>query len=325
MCRAAHLQPASTEITELDVDLYKGGIALWGAVPAVYDTTRLPVDNGIHVHTRQSVDSKKEIDGTFPSIRIVGMGLPNSGLEVSAIDAIYYMVSSVFGFEMKQVLCTHCGAPHLDRDWFSLHPHRRHLCSSCGNTFSDTARGVGNPICGIRDSLGIKPHQTRSANRSLSIGQSDFPGGIQVWGSNPALIWTSATAEEEGIHLHAFRKEGGVEPEVDETFSELEIDGVPLDSTMVRVLMAQNTLPHLNGRVQSIECSSCGGAIFSVGELGFTPILEHSCKECGAAVRPPGRRRKTIGNPLLKILSALGRTAPRAAQSTTLGLLPETP
>ena len=45
VCRASHIPPIRPEDTlNLDIDRYKGGIALWGAVPAVYDTTRLPMD-----------------------------------------------------------------------------------------------------------------------------------------------------------------------------------------------------------------------------------------------------------------------------------------
>src|SRR5579862_6148402 len=44
MCRAAHIPPIRPdEVLSLNVDAYKGGVALWGAVPAVYDTTRLPM------------------------------------------------------------------------------------------------------------------------------------------------------------------------------------------------------------------------------------------------------------------------------------------
>ena len=66
-CRASHIAPIRSEdILFLDIDRYKGGVALWGAVPAVYDTTRLPMERGIHVHARVSVDSSKEMDYTYP-------------------------------------------------------------------------------------------------------------------------------------------------------------------------------------------------------------------------------------------------------------------
>lgn len=55
----------SKDVEILDIDKYQGGVALWGAAPAVYDTTRLPVERGIHVHARLTPESDKEIDFTY--------------------------------------------------------------------------------------------------------------------------------------------------------------------------------------------------------------------------------------------------------------------
>src|SRR5215469_13382251 len=160
-CRTAHIPPIREEdIFSLDIDKYPGGIALWGAVPAVYDTTRLPIDRGIHIHARVSKDAKKEMDRTFRAVRIVGERLPKKGILVSELDAIYYMVTSIFGYEMRSVRCSYCDYPHLDRDWFSVHPHRRHLCAGCGKHFTDTESGVGNPIIGVRDACDIQEHRS---------------------------------------------------------------------------------------------------------------------------------------------------------------------
>ena len=49
-CRAANLEPESGNVFALDLDIYRGPVALWGAVPAIYDTTRLPVDRGMQVY-----------------------------------------------------------------------------------------------------------------------------------------------------------------------------------------------------------------------------------------------------------------------------------
>src|ERR1700730_6494690 len=60
VCRAAHLPPIlPEEFLELDLDQYRGGVALWGAVPPIYDTTCLPLDFGIHVHARKDADGDK--------------------------------------------------------------------------------------------------------------------------------------------------------------------------------------------------------------------------------------------------------------------------
>src|SRR5262245_870465 len=217
-CRAADTEPIRAhEVQTLDLNKYQGGVALWGAVPAVYDTTRLPMDRGIHVPARLTPDQQKEMDFTFRAVRLIGKGLPDEGAVVTEIDAIYFMVSSVFGFSMSYVPCTHCGWPHLDKDWFSVNPHRRHLCNGCGKLFYDQVIGIGNPIAGIREACGFEEHKVAPAAKTLDIKQADFPGGLQIWGSNPAFLWTGEKHEEEGIHIHVFKEVGQAEPDVDDT------------------------------------------------------------------------------------------------------------
>jgi hypothetical protein len=323
-CRTAHIPPIRPDETLfLDMDKYKGGIALWGAVPPVYDTTTQPIDRGIHVHARPSVGGTKEMDHTFRAVRISSERLSEEGLLVAELDAIYYMVSSVFGYPMKHITCSYCSYAHLDRDWFSVHPHRRHLCAGCGKHFWDTATAIGNPIFAVRDACGIETHTPRLSKKKLRIKQVDFPKGLQIWGSNPAFIWTSETPEESGIHVHAFLESAG-EPELDETYGEVTIDGVRLDPSMVRILMAQNTLPSLKNRVQSINCPACGARQFDLGQLAFTPVVTRACKKCDHEFAARGRLRKAIANPLPAVLAKLAEKAPRAPQHHDIGLMPET-
>src|SRR5271155_2301513 len=63
---------SETETLELNIDEFKGGIALWGAVPPVYDTTLLPMDRGIHVHARKTTGGRKRIDRTYRAVRMKG-------------------------------------------------------------------------------------------------------------------------------------------------------------------------------------------------------------------------------------------------------------
>ena len=299
VCRASHLPPIlPEEILELNLDQFPGGVALWGAVPPIYDTTRLPLDFGIHVHARKLARSDKVIDRTYRGVRLFSRQLPSDGQLISEIDAVYYMVSSVFGFDMRNVRCTFCGYPHLDKDWFSIHPHRRHLCAGCGKNFRDTTLGIGNPIRSTQESLGLLPRKPTKAAQALSLQQGDYPGGIQIWGSNPAIVWSSEKPEEEGIHVHAYKR-GGDLPDRDDTFSAVEIDGVELNPIMVRTLMAQNSLPHLENRVVPLKCDRCGAAEFSAGEHAFTPIVRRTCSKCGGRLSGPTRLRRTIGNPLI--------------------------
>lgn len=247
-CRYAHIPPiAPQEILELNLDRYSGGVAIWGAVPPIYDSTRRPTSQGIHVHARPVAGGDKKIDDTYRAVQLVSnrKDLTQASLFISELDAIYYMVTSVFGFQMKYVECLLCGFPHLDKDWFSLHPHQRHLCAGCGQIFRDTDAAIGNPVIKVQEVFGGQPRVAKSAERRKSIQQADYPGGIQIWGSNPAILWTAPQREETGIHLHALSADGS-ETLIDETFSYLKIDGISLDAEMVRIFMApkHTSSPH---------------------------------------------------------------------------------
>ena len=324
-CRGAHIKPIdSCDVLTLEIDKYAGGIALWGAAAPVYDTTTLPMDRGIHPHARAKINAEKDIDSTFRGVGIVGSALPREGIFISETDAIRYMVSSVFGLKLKHVRCTHCDHPHLDRDWFSIHPHRRHLCAACGRYFQDDQRSVSNPICGIREACGVKTQTVKRSSLKLKIQQAQFPGGIQIWGSNPAMVWTSPLPESEGIHVHAYINSADP-PKIDETFSSVSIDGLELDPKMVRLLMAQESIPSLKGRATAIICPECNETLFEVDDLAFTPTLLHDCKRCGRQFASKGRLRKKIGNPMVGILRQLAFSAPRNPQHFDLYLSPETP
>lgn len=324
-CRASHIPPISgKDILILNMDEYPGGVALWGAVPPIYDTTKLPPDRGIHVHARMEKAGSKKIDRTYRAIKLSGKTIQKDGLIVSETDAIYYMVSSIFGFTVRQVLCTFCRYSHLDKDWFSVHPHRRHLCAGCGKYFRDSEIGIGNPIRQIQSECGILPRDPVQSNKTLNIQQSEYLGGIQIWGSNPAIIWSSEKSEEEGIHIHAYKSDGE-RPYLDDTYAEVTIDGVSLDPEMVRVLMAQNALPHLNNRVISMRCTNCSASEFSVGEAAFTPSVGRKCSACGGSLLRKIRLRKVIANPLVDILNDLAVESPLERQKHSSGLLKEAP
>jgi len=326
-CVAARDLPIGPEETlDLAFSDYTGGVALWGSVPAVYDTTLQAMDRGIHVHARRTVGGCKEIDRTYRKLRIpFSEDLFSDGwAEVDEIDAINYMVSTVFGFATIAVNCTYCGFPHLDRDWFAVHPHRRHQCHGCGRQFSDTVVGIGNPLATIRKHFYTKPAKEVKAPRNLSLRQADYAGGIQIWGSNPALIWTSNEAEESGIHVHAFQLHDDEMPAIDDTFAKVLIDGRKLDPVQVRTYMAQSAMPHLESRIAALRCPACDAPHFDQGEWAHTPHVEHECHVCQYTFQSPTRMKKTIGNPFVAIRHVLAATAPNPLRQESLGLRPET-
>ena len=323
-CRYADVREVSaSETVKIDIANYPGGVALWGAVPPVYDTTLQPLDRGIHVHARQDSASSKEIDETFRKVLLIDKNKLKRKAEINELDAIYYMVTSIFGYPMKYVECTRCQYPHLDKDWFSLNPHQRHLCAGCGQYFRDTSKAIGNPIKKTQELFENQPSKTKKIDRPLEIEQINYKGGIQIWGSNSAIFWTSNVEEEEGIHVHAFTDDQSL-PVIDNTYSKVVIDGIEIDPLMVRILMAQNSIPHISGRVISFDCPYCNNPHFSLGESGFTPSKNHVCNHCQKEFQSKGRLRNVIGNPLIQTLSDLEEKAVRRTQRHKADLLPET-
>jgi NAD-dependent SIR2 family protein deacetylase len=312
------------ETLSLDTREYSGGIGLWGAVPPVYDTTTLPLDRGVHVHARRTAEAKKVVDNTYRAVRVLDSRatLPPSGVVITELDAIYFMVSAVFGFTTAYIECTRCRWPHLDKDWFSVHAHKSHLCAGCGLNFRDDKVAIGNPATRVREAYRVRA--PRAATGTCRLRQRDYRGGLRIWGSNPAIVWTGSKREEEGIHVHAFRGEGDIDPEVDGTYRTVEVDGVSLDPVLVRTLMAQSALPHISGRVMSFTCTACGTSHTDTGADAFTPRAARPCRRCKREVRSSGRLRNTIGNPLVDVIQSLGRNAIRPPQRHDLGLLPET-
>jgi transposase-like protein len=190
------------------------------------------------------------------------------------------------GMPIKE-LCRKHGFPHLDRDWFAVHRHKKHQCHGCGRQFSDIVPGIGNPLSELRHAIERIARRQIKAPRKIRLKQADYPGGIQIWGSNPAIVWTSDKSEETGIHVHALIEEQQDPPQIDDTYAQVTIDGITLDPEQVRHYMAQSAMPHLEGRVISLACPSCDHDHFDKGELAFTPHIEHLCEQCGTIFQSP--------------------------------------
>jgi hypothetical protein len=111
--------------------------------------------------------------------------------------------------------------------------------------FSDAAPSISSPLMLLKELCG-DVLQTRTVvdpvDRRIPVRQARFRGGVQLWGSNPAIIWTSPKFEEGGIHFHGFTQRTFLAT-VDETFGRLDIDGEHVDPLALRYLMAQRPCP----------------------------------------------------------------------------------
>lgn len=256
-CEGAYRTIADFRRFRLEPERYPGGVALWGAVEPVYNTSRTPAEKGIHVHARLRPGGKKEIDLTYDAVELsVPRDLFGEGTAlITGETAVAYYLSRFLDRQIDTIFCTHCDTPHLDSDWFAVKPHRVHLCHGCNKLFKMETRRVSNPLEAVRHKLGDRDtrRKQRRAKGELDISQAMFPGGLQIWASNPALLWTSTRQEEEGIHVHGWTRDGG-DPKLDGTFNTVRIDGIALDENQLRHFMAQNALVYLRKKVVSLGC-----------------------------------------------------------------------
>lgn len=306
-CSGASTPPLRPEdVFEIDLNEFPGGVGVWGATPPAMSWGPYANEAGVHVHARLEPDGPKDIDGSFAVVRVT------SGRHVVEIDeasAVAHLISSYVGQANVSLTCPHCGWFHLDRDQFAVSPHRKHLCNRCGRNFWAEELTISNPVAGAQERLGLEPPLLPLPTKaSLRLTRADY-GAVALWGSNPAIVWTAARPEAVGIHVHAL--DAGGQVVIDETYGNVEIDGVVLDPELVSLLMVQRALPETADRLRSLSCPRCGAAHADVGAAAVVPRNTFMCSACGQTFQSPGRR-KVACNPLLAVFkwsetSAKGR------------------
>jgi transposase-like protein len=307
-CEGAYRTISELSRFKLDPQAFPGGVALWGAVEPVYNTAHVPAERGIHVHARLKAGKRKVIDHTYDAVELtVPRDLLSEGtVLITGETAVAYYLSRFLNRRIVHIFCPYCQTPHLDSDWFSVKPHRVHLCHGCNRLFKEDVKRVSNPLEAVRHKLGDRDENRKTvrAKGPLEIRQSDYPFGLQIWASNPALLWTSKRGEEEGIHVHGWKRET-TDPQLDGTFDRVRIDGIELDEELLRHFMAQNALVYLRRKVVSLHCPACGAAKFDRGDAAFRPKSSHQCDTCRFQFETPGRRRLVVSNPFVETLAAL--------------------
>lgn len=311
-CEGAYRSADEATAVELNPGDFPGGLGLWGSVPAVYDTTNLPPERGVHVHARRDVDGEKEIDGTYPAVALrVARDLIDDAKKalITVETAVASYISHFLNRPIMSLFCTYCGEPHLDSEWFAVKMHKRHLCHACGKVFVVGEKCVSNPLERLRHMLGDRDENrwVEPAIEALDIRQADYPGGIQIWASNPALVWTAPKPEMEGIHVHGYADDGETRL-VDDTFGRVVVDGLELNALHLRYYMAQQALSYLDGKIVSLKCE-CGTAFFDEGEDAFKPHNQRNCGACGKAVKTRGSRKNVVSNPFVDAIAEMKNRA----------------
>lgn len=283
----------------LDPDQFGGGIAIWAAIPAALDSTPTPAPYGIHVHARESAEGGKVIDDTVAEVQLkVG----SEYVLITREMAFGYRAARVFGLPMRHLRCTNCGHLHFDSGAFLLRLHQTHLCQKCGINFSDDVRSVGNPLVGLQHDLGRSELQIATSTRVINLESAGCSGGLRIWGTAPAIVWTSPIKEEYGIHVHGYSSSG--ERIVDDTFGRVTFGSLQLPVRAIDLYTVQKLLPQLQGKIQSMACPGCGISHLDDGPDALRPRSARTCKSCGEkfAIRDG---QKVVCNPAVKVFESL--------------------
>lgn len=299
------------DVLDLKPAEHPGGVALWGALPAVYDTTTFAVEKGVHVHARSAPKSPggkghKDIDTSFPVVRVHAK---ERIVEITEDASVAYVRAAILGVPLKYLVCPSCNHVHLDEGEHAIYPHSKHVCLSCGGAFEDNEPAVGNPIVLAKDLLNdsttarlriMKP-------KPFTIDQCEprLNGGIRLWGTHPAILWTAARDEEDGVHVHGFKK-GREKVAPDETYGRVIVDGIELDPRAVRAFMVLRESESLRDKLRLVRCEACGRVLVEdKAPQAITPSTEHAC-ECGQVVHTA---EAVIANEMPSIVSRLYENA----------------
>ena len=282
---------------------YAAGVGVWGALPAVYDTTVSAPEHGVHVHARSVPGRKKDIDASFDSVEVA---LASGTVTIREAEATAYLAAAVLGLPVHDISCPYCLEAHLDEGYFAVHPHQRHRCAKCNMEFLLGQRAIGNPIIAMKRELGdaflIRPTVSGRPQVRIRQGEDYCAAGILIWGSNPAILWTAARSEQAGIHVHAFR-DVNEPPTIDDTYERVEVDGISLDAAMVRTYMIQRSMEHVRSTITHLRCQRCEASHFDDGApYAVEPHRNHPCAACGYLNTTD---LPVISNPLSDVLPTL--------------------
>jgi hypothetical protein len=278
-----------------NIDDYPGGVAIWGALPAVFDTTTQEFDRGVHVHARLAHVSKKCIDATYESVNVVWR---NQRFLINEEVAVHFSLASIFNHKIVSLTCEQCSQSILSLQIFSLIPHHEHICHNCGHVNFTTDACVANPVIAFKNNLSDSVIKRKSIqpDRSINIEMDRYPDGVQIWGSNPSIVWTSSRVEESAIHVHAYAH--GERRVIDNTYGLVFLEGECLDIEMIRVWQIQKMIPDLKSKVAVVFCPYCNASQFDQGICAVIPQTSRKCQQCAIFFSHESR----ISNPVINIL-----------------------
>src|SRR3982074_3417807 len=127
----------------------------------------------------------KAIDETFDRVEV---RLEDGTFVINGDDAAPYNTAAILRRRLKYLRCPSCQRVHSDREWDAVHYHTEHTCEGCAATFAGVVPSISNPLMLLKEPCGDVLQERAivdPVDRRIPVRQARFPGGVQLWGSNP--------------------------------------------------------------------------------------------------------------------------------------------
>ncbi|BCA94402.1 hypothetical protein TUM19329_07630 [Legionella antarctica] len=295
---SSYTQNTADKVLSLSISNYPGGVAIWGALPAVFDTKNQEFDRGVHVHARKNDRSQKSIDATYSKVEVEWQG---HVFEIDESAAVHFTMASIFDITISSLTCNYCHSSIISTGIKAVIPGFIHVCQVCGMINETNYSCVINPVIALKNKIGdpIIKRKAFLPKRSIILTPDKYPGGIQLWGSNPSILWTSKRLEESAIHVHAYN--ACHKRIVDNTYSQVIVNGEYLNIEMIRVLQIQKAVPNLTKDITTVYCPVCDSAQFDTEMHAVIAHTTRVCQKCSRSFEHP----KAISNPALHLLKTI--------------------
>jgi hypothetical protein len=287
---------------DLDRDNYSGGIAVWAAIDPAIQSTADPCSLGIHVHARETSGGPKIIDVSTDRFKL---RLGGEDILVTGEMAKSYRACRVLGIPMADLRCLSCGSVYVDTLEEIPKRHGKRPLSCCAKPMVLKKNVVANPLCNLQLKLFQRRPKTIASAKDLVLDPTRYPGGVRIWGTGQAILWSAMRAEDSGIHVHAYDSQ--MNRIIDDTYGQVWYGGSYLPAREIQLYTVQQTFSSLRGKIHCLRCPHCNNCHLDDGVFAIRIHRTHLCEHCGKKFAT--NKGSNVSNCIHKVIGLLHQSS----------------